>query len=147
MSQPSRTLRRSLGRVRRALFVPNGLKAQLDRQAKQVDALTKALASVKERLRPIEAAAHTREVEHGRLRVQVGVFEERMGRLEQRLESGSFVADDASMAEARSLVDEVRHEHEQARVRMQIVSHYEERLRRVEEALATLYDGDVRHPV
>jgi hypothetical protein len=147
MSQPSRTLRRSLGRVRRALFGPNNLRAQLDHQAKQIDALTKGLASVKERLRPIELGSNTREVEHGRLRVQVGVFEERMGRLEQRLESGSFVADDASMAEARSLVDEVRHEHEQARVRMQIVSHYEERLRRVEEALATLYDGDVRHPV
>ncbi|MDP9219789.1 MAG: hypothetical protein M3P23_04520 [Actinomycetota bacterium] len=147
MSQPSRTLRRSLGRVRRALFVPNDLRVRLDRQAKQIDALTKALTSVEQRLRTIELGSNTREVEHGRLRVQVGVFEERMGRLEQRLESGSFVADDASMAEARSLVDEVRHEHERARVRMQIVSHYEERLRRVEEALATLYDGDVRHPV
>jgi hypothetical protein len=140
MSQPSRTLRRILGRVRRALFVPNDIEAKLDRQAKQIDALTKGLASVKERLRPVE-------VEHGRLRVQVGVVEERMGRLEQRLESGSFVADDASMAEARSLVDEVRKEHEQARVRMQIVSHYEERLRRVEEALVGLHGEDVRHPV
>jgi hypothetical protein len=147
MTQPSRTLRRGLGRVRRALFVPHGLRAQLDRQAKQIDALTKSLAGVKEQLKPLAAAENTRVVEHGRLRVQVGVFEERMGRLEQRLESGSFVADDASMAEARSLVDEVRKEHEQARVRMQVVSHYEERLRRVEEGLSALYKGDVRHPV
>jgi hypothetical protein len=100
-----------------------------------------------EQLKPLAAAENTRVVEHGRLRVQVGVFEERMGRLEQRLESGSFVADDASMAEARSLVDEVRKEHEQARVRMQVVSHYEERLRRLEEGLSALYKGDVRHPV
>jgi hypothetical protein len=147
MSQPSRTLRRSLGRVRRALFVPKGHKAQLDRQSKQIETLTKSLASLKERFRPVELASNYRELQHSRLRVQVGVFEERMGRLEQRLESGSFVADDASMAEARSLVDEVRHEHEQVRVRMQIVSHYEERLRRVEEALVGLHGEDVRHPV
>ena len=147
MTQPSRSLRRTLGRVRRTLFLPNSLKAQLDRQARQIEALTKSLAAVKEQLRPVAAAEHTRVVEHGRLRVQVGVFEERMGRLEQRLESGTFVADDASMAEARSLVEEVRREHEQARVRMQIVSHYEERLRRVEEAVAGLHGGDVRHPV
>jgi hypothetical protein len=147
MTQPSRSLRRSLGRVRRALFVPTNVKAQLDRQARQIEALTASLAGVKEQLGPVAAAEHTRVVEHGRLRVQVGVFEERMGRLEQRLESGTFVADDASMAEARSLVDEIRKEHEQARVRMQIVSHYEERLRRVEEAVAGRHGGDVRHPV
>jgi len=147
MTQPSRSLRRTLGRARRALFVPNELKAQLDRQAQQISALTKTVAGVKEQLKPLAAAEHTRVVEHGRMRVQVGVFEERMGRLEQRLEGGTFVADDASLAEARSLVDEIRQEHEQARVRMQIVSHYEERMRRVEEAVAGLHGGDVRHPV
>jgi chromosome segregation ATPase len=147
MTQPSRSLRRTLGRARRALFVPNELRAQLDRQAQQINALTKTVAGVKEQLKPLAAAEHTRVVEHGRMRVQVGVFEERMGRLEQRLEAGTFVADDAALAEARSLVDEVRQEHQQARVRMQIVSHYEERMRRVEEAVAGLHDGDVRHPV
>jgi hypothetical protein len=70
-----------------------------------------------------------------------------MGALEERLQTGTFVADDASMAQARSLVDEVRREHEQVRVRMQLVSHYEERLRRVEQALAGLHGGDPRQPV
>lgn len=147
MSSPATSVRRQLARVRRAAFVPRSLSAQLDQQARQISALTKTVAGLTERLRPVEVDSHRRDVEHGRVSVQVGVIEERMGALEQRLSSGTFVADDESMAQARSLVDEVRREHEQARVRMQIVSHYEERLRRVEETLTQLYDGDTRHRV
>ena len=147
-------VRRKAGRIGRAVVVPADVdsqlaqyRQQLDRQAKQIDTLKTGLADLRTRFRPVELASANREVQHGRLKVQVGVFEERMGRLEQRLASGTFVADDAELAEARSLVEAVQREHEQARIRMQIVSHYEERLRRVEDALVNLYEGDVRHPI
>ena len=140
-------LRSRVARLRRAAFVPGSVTAQLDRQRRQIDGLTKSVAALKERVRPIELDSHRREIEHGRVKVQVGVIEERLGALEERLQGGTFVADDDSMAQARSLVEEIRHEHEQVRVRMQLVSHYEERLRRVEEALTGLHGGDPRHPV
>jgi hypothetical protein len=143
---------RVLGRVRRAVLGVTGRPGQLarqqrrlDKQAKQIRALQTALAAIEQRQRPMELSSNRRDVEHGRVTAQMGAFEERMGRLEELVGTGTFVADDAAMAEARSLVEAIRREHAQVRVRMQIVSHYEERLRRVEEALAELYDGDARH--
>lgn len=154
MSHLPTRIQRVLGRARRAVLQPTGLPRQLelqrrrlDRQAKQIRALQAGLKAVQDGQRPIELTSNRRDVEHARVMVQMGAFEERMGRLEERVGAGTFVADDAELAEARSLVDVVRREHEQARVRMQIVSHYEERLRRVEEALAPLHGGDLRHPV
>ena len=55
--------------------------------------------------------------------------------------------DDAQLATGRGLLDEVRTEHARVRARMQVVSAYEERLRRVEESVAELFDGDRRHQV
>ena len=147
MTDQQQSLRRSAAGLRRRLFLPRSVRAQLDRQSKQLDKLDAAVTALRSEWKPVNAEARYGVVEHGWLRNQVGVLEERLGRIEERLGSGTFVADDAQMAEARDLVQAVRQEHEQVRVRMQIVSHYEERLRRVEEALATLYDGDVRHPV
>ena len=40
--------------------------------------------------------------------------------------------DEAEHEESRSLVEEIRREHEQVRVRFQVISGYEERLARVE---------------
>jgi hypothetical protein len=75
------------------------------------------------------------------------VLEERLGELAERLDSGVFVAEPAEQVEARSLVEEVRREHQQIRTRMQIISQYEERLRRVEESLGALTDADHRRLV
>ncbi len=55
--------------------------------------------------------------------------------------------DDESVAEGRGLLDEVRSEHARISALMQVVSSYEERLRRVEESVAEPYEGDRRHPV
>jgi chromosome segregation ATPase len=120
---------------------------QLERQAKQIARLKADLAAVQGRLKPVELDSNHREIEHGRLSVQVGVLETRLNQLEERLGAGTFVADDAQAAEARSLVEAVRREHEQVRARLQLVSSYEERLRRVEEAVVGRSDGDRRHPV
>jgi hypothetical protein len=55
--------------------------------------------------------------------------------------------DDDQLAAGRTLLDDVRTEHERIRARMQVVSAYEERLRRVEESVTELFDGDRRHLV
>jgi len=148
-----RRARRALGRWRRSVADPNNLagrldkqRSQLDRQARDIADLKAKVETLRKRIHPVELASNHREVEHGNLAIQVGVWEERLGRLEQRVSGETFTADEAETAEARSLVEEVRREHEQVRVRMQVIAQYEERLRRLESAVVGLYDGDVRHP-
>src|SRR6185437_191782 len=122
-----RRARRKAGRIGRAVVVPGDVESQLqqnrqqlERQAKQLETLKTGLADLRTRFRPVELASNNREVEHGRWAVQVGVYEERLGRLEQQLTTGTFVADEGELADARGLVETVRREHEQARIRMQI---------------------------
>ena len=90
--------------------------------------------------------------ERERRDAQFGTIEVRLADLEQRLRDarsyvGSTPPDDEALAEASSLVDDVRTEHARIRARMQVISAYEERLRRVEESVAELYEGDPRHLV
>jgi len=157
---PYRRARRSFGRWRRRLADPDNLsgrltkqRAQLERQATQLDqqatqiaGLKATLAALGKRMKPVELASTHRQLEHGGLAIQVGICEERLGKIEERLRDEQFAGEEPEFAEARSLVETVRREHEQVRVRMQVIGQYEERLRRIEEAVVKLYDGDVRHP-
>jgi len=150
---PYRRARRKLGWWRSRLADPNNLRGRLDKQrtqleqqARQIAELKATVAALGKRIHPVELASTHRELEHGRLAIQVGVCEERMGKLEEELRSEQFAGEEAEHAEARSLVEAVRREHEQVRVRMQVIGQYEERLRRMEDAVVKLYDGDVRHP-
>ena len=104
------------------------------------------MATLGTRIRPVELASSHRELEHGRAAIQVGQVEERLGRIEERLRGESYVGDASDHAEARSLVAEIRREHERVRIRMQVIGQYEERLRRLEDAVLKMYKGDVRHP-
>ncbi|GAA4430059.1 hypothetical protein ACFQV2_39710 [Actinokineospora soli] len=63
---------------------------------------------------------------------QVASFEARLAAIDDLL-SGTPTADDAQVAQARSLIDEIRREHAQIRVRLTGVAQYEERLGRLEE--------------
>ena len=117
---------------------------QLERLTRQVEKLQTTMQQMRERSRPLELEANTRLVQHSRMSVQLGMLEQRMGRIEEQLATGAVTGDDAARAEARDIVDLVRREHEQVRVRLQLVSHYEERLRRVEAAIESMAEGDVR---
>lgn len=148
-----RRTRRSLGRLRRRVADPDNLRgkvdkqrSQLEQQGRQIAELKATVAALGKRMRPVELASSHRELEHGRAAIQVGICEERLGRIEERLRGELFVGDAAEHAEARSLVEAVRREHEQVRIRMQVIGQYEERLRRLEDAVVKMYDGDVRHP-
>ncbi len=116
-------------------------------QAKRLDRLAQTMSTVQERLKPTEEITRLRDLDHERMTSQVRALEERVGKLEEQLADGTVVADTESTQRSISLLDEVRREHEQIRVRMQVITWYEERLRRVESSLLALYDGDPRHPV
>lgn len=112
-----------------------------------------------ERLKALEATDRDAQrslaldaAERERRDAQFGTVEVRLADLEQRLEDARSASvggapDDEQLAAGRSLLDEVRTEHARIRARMQVVSAYEERLRRVEESVAELYPGDTRHQV
>ena len=70
------------------------------------------------------------------LAAQVGAIEERLQDLTDKVEAGGYDATDGEKAETRSLIEAVREEHQRIRVRFGAVTRYEERLRRLESALA-----------
>ena len=119
----------------------------MDRQDQRLKALE---ARVKE-LERADRRSTPRERE--RRDAQFGTLEVRLGRprAAPRRRPGGVTAAPRSttrpLAEGRGLLDEVRTEHARIRARMQVVSAYEERLRRVEESVAELFEGDRRHPV
>jgi TolA-binding protein len=125
-----------------------GLRGELRRQAQLITEQKKAIAQLKQDIRrdlqPLKRNDSLREVDFGRAMHQVGALEARVGRLEAESDTDRLAADDESLAEARSLVDTVRREHDHARVRLQVMSSYEERVRRLEAAMLEIYDGDLR---
>ena len=125
-----------------------GADDQQARLARQDDALKELEARVTylDRARTLEAS------ERERRDAQFGAIEVRLAELEQRLRdagspAGGTPPGDEELAQAAGLVEEVRTEHARIRARMQVVSAYEERLRRVEESVAELSTGDPRHLV
>jgi chromosome segregation ATPase len=70
------------------------------------------------------------------IRSQVAGIEERLQNLTERVERAQYDATDQEQAQARSLLEEIRDEHRRIRVRFGVVARYEERLRRLESALA-----------
>jgi DNA repair exonuclease SbcCD ATPase subunit len=128
------------------------LAARSDRllreQGKKLDEMTRSVSRLQERVGPLEHAAGNHDADLSRSTGQIEAIEQRLATLEDHpLVDGPLTTDDESTAEARTLLSEVRHEHAQIRARMQLITWYEERLRRVEATLTDLYDGDARHPV
>ncbi|MGX7823593.1 hypothetical protein ACTG9Q_00720 [Actinokineospora sp. 24-640] len=66
---------------------------------------------------------------------QVASLEARLAAVDDLL-AGTPVADGAELGQARSLIEEIRREHAQIRVRLTGVAQYEERLGRLEDQVA-----------
>jgi len=170
-SRPIAAVRSRLGRLRHghpASAEPGPMEeanARLDRQLARLETQGRRLDShqqkigelrtalnamneaLRDRLTPIEKRDAVREVEHVRLHSQVGAIEERLGRIEELLSYPRMAVSEGADGEAVEVLAAIRREHEQIRVRMQIISSYEERLRRVEASVIAMYQGDHRHQV
>ena len=114
------------------------MKADDPKVKAAVAKLRSTVTTLGRQVRAVELASEHREREHGNLTIQVGRCQELLGEFEERLRHERFIAEPAEEAEARRLVDEIRREHERIRVRMQAVAQYEDRLRRIEAAVADL---------
>lgn len=73
-----------------------------------------------------------------RIGPQVAALEMRLDELRQRVEAPNGTLDEASAASARSIIEEVRREHEQVRARISAAVRYEERLQQLERRVAAL---------
>lgn len=111
-------------------------EARLERQDGRLTRQGERLDRHKERLDAIKPtvwrAATLLEV----LAAQIGAIEERLQSLADKVEFRGDDPTDAEKAQARSLLEEVREEHRRIRVRFGVVTRYEERIRRLESALA-----------
>jgi hypothetical protein len=67
---------------------------------------------------------------------QLGGIEVRLQSLTELLDREPYAATDEEQTQARNLLEEIRDEHRRIRVRFGVVARYEERLRRLESALA-----------
>jgi exonuclease VII small subunit len=128
------------------------LRTRLDDQKQRVTRQDQRLKALEARVKELGRATALDLREGERRDAHVGSLEVRLADLEQGLadlRSGvaATAPDDDQLAAGRTLLDDVRTEHARIRARMQVVSAYEERLRRVEESVTELFDGDRRHLV
>jgi DNA repair ATPase RecN len=110
--------------------------AKLARQGERLTTLGERLKRNKELLDEMKPVAYRVQSLYEILAAQVGAIEERLQDLTEKVEAGGFDGTDAEKAETRSLIEAVREEHQRIRVRFGAVTQYEERLRRLESALA-----------
>lgn len=113
---------------REAMEAVARIRERLDRQSERLGRLEKRGFDTYK-----EAEFHVREMK--RIAPQLAALERRVEEMRQRLEAAPRVDEPAELAESRSLIEEVRREHAQVRVRLSAVTAYEERLRRIEEKL------------
>jgi len=111
-------------------------EARITRQGERLTTVGERLRRNKELLDEIKPTAHRAQSLYEILAAQVGAIEERLLDLTEKVELGGFDATDGEKAETRNLLEEVRQEHRRIRVRFGAVTRYEERLRRLEAALA-----------
>lgn len=112
------------------------LESAQSRQADKLAQLQQRVGKAKDRVDEIKLTAYRAHSAYEILSAQVGAIEERLQDLADKAGTGPYESDDESAASARSLVEEVRDEHRRIRVRFGAVTQYEERLRRLESALA-----------
>ncbi|MGI8675775.1 MAG: hypothetical protein ACR2JT_02460 [Nocardioidaceae bacterium] len=106
------------------------VSARLDALGQRLSELENRTASFRKELR-----AHGRDL--ARIGPQVAALEQRVESLRQHSEQ-QMPAADGEREQARSLLELVRREHEQVRIRVFAAARYEERLSRLEDELAAL---------
>lgn len=111
-------------------------EARIKRQGARLTSLDERLRRQRALLDEVRPAAHRSRALYEILGAQVGSIEERLQALTEKVELGRYDATDDETAQARSLIEEIRDEHRRIRVRFGVVARYEERVRRLEAALA-----------
>lgn len=108
-----------------------------EQQAGPVGHIEGRLTDLQARLQSVADESFWTANELRRLAPHLAALEARVAKLEER-ETSIRVADSAEVDQARSLIDEIKAEHERIRVRLSAVARYEERLERLEGSTQSL---------
>jgi DNA repair exonuclease SbcCD ATPase subunit len=90
------------------------------------------LATLEQRFREVEKKQHWSANELERIIPQIAAQESQLEALREKL-AAVPAADQPQVDESRKLIDEIRREHSQIRVRLTAVAQYEDRLRKLED--------------
>lgn len=101
---------------------------RLDEQRQRLD----RLATLERRFREVEKAQHWSANELERIIPQIAAQESQLESLREKL-AALPAADQPQIDESRTLIDEIRREHSQIRVRLTAIAQYEDRLRKLED--------------
>ncbi len=116
------------------------------------DVLSQAERRAQKLIKPIRKRLDGHDAAIAGLRVDLEHVSYAVRALEHRVETLAEANDPpvigsaAEVADARLVLDQVRSEHERIRVRLEMIGGFEERFRRMEEAVVTLHGGDLRDP-
>jgi chromosome segregation ATPase len=106
----------------------NAHERRLEEQRQRMD----RIAEFERRFREVEKAQHWSANELERIIPQIAAQESQLESLREKLDAVP-AADQPQIDESRSLLDEIRREHSQIRVRLTAVAQYEDRLRKLED--------------
>ena len=101
---------------------------RLEEQRQRLD----RLATLERRFREVEKKQHWSANELERIIPQIAAQESQLEALREKL-AAVPAADQPQIDESRKLIDEIRREHSQIRVRLTAVAQYEDRLRKLED--------------
>jgi chromosome segregation ATPase len=101
---------------------------RLEEQRQRLD----RLATLERRFREVEKKQHWSATELERIIPQIAAQESQLEALREKL-AAVPAADQPQIDESRKLIDEIRREHSQIRVRLTAVAQYEDRLRKLED--------------
>jgi chromosome segregation ATPase len=139
MSSVRAAVRKVLRRASRSAELARRLSEAEARLARQNERLTNQSTRLhrhRELIDEIKPTAWRAQTLMDILGAQIAGIEERLQNLTDKVEPISYDPTDDELDEARNLLAEVREEHRRIRVRFGVVTSYEERVRRLEAALA-----------
>lgn len=117
-------------------------KTQRDQRGR-LDRLRAKLNTFSERMENLNRTVKQLRVGYARVDSQMSAVELRLASLERMEERPCDAADGQPEAlTASRVLDEIRQEHSRVRARFQVMTNYEERIRRLEEALGPNADGE-----
>jgi predicted component of type VI protein secretion system len=108
---------------------------RLDKQATTIKGQRDRISKHETRLAKVEATAKLLSMDFARIQLQLAALEEKVERVARERDPVPVTGDSEGVAQAREVVALVQREHQQIRARFQMITRYEERLRRVEDSL------------
>jgi predicted component of type VI protein secretion system len=109
---------------------------RLDKQGTTIKGQRDRISKHESRLAKVEATAKLLSMDFARIQLQLAALEEKVERVARERYPVPVTGDSEDVSRARDVVALVQQEHQQVRARFQMITRYEERLRRVEDVLA-----------